>query len=304
MVISGDSGVLALEITHTLKGKWHGSYGSCRCPVHDDKQPSMTVRGRGDDDVIVHCFAGCDWRDIKAELRLRGLLPGYRGDNVPTKTAEEREAERQKREAENAARRARYTEWCHRIWNESDDAANTPVETYLRGRGINSIPPTIRFHSALKHTDSGCLLSCMVAAVTRGPDNIITGIHRTYLDPHIADKASVTSAKKMAGDCVGGAVRLGLHDDRLALTEGIETGLSVQQATGLPTWACLSAVGLKGVLVPANVTEITIFADYDQAGIDAANEAAMRLQQEGKDVRIPLPNVPGTDFNDMLRGVA
>jgi hypothetical protein len=34
-----------------------------RCPAHDDRNPSLSVR-QSDDRVLVHCFAGCDTHDV------------------------------------------------------------------------------------------------------------------------------------------------------------------------------------------------------------------------------------------------
>jgi hypothetical protein len=36
----------------------------CRCPAHQDKSPSMTVRDCDDGRVLLHCFAGCSVETI------------------------------------------------------------------------------------------------------------------------------------------------------------------------------------------------------------------------------------------------
>ena len=84
------------------------------------------------------------------------------------------------------------------------------------------------------------------------------------------------------------------------LGEGIETTLSVMQATGLPGWATLSTSGLKAVQVPDEV-KITIAADGDEPGLKAANEAAQRLARDEHTVRIATPP-EGQDFNDVING--
>ncbi len=70
----------ARELVTALGGRWHGSYGTARCPAHDDRDPSLSVRDGVDGEPVVNCFAGCCWRDIKDVLRARGLLP-ERSDN-------------------------------------------------------------------------------------------------------------------------------------------------------------------------------------------------------------------------------
>jgi putative DNA primase/helicase len=48
-----------------------------RCPAHEDRIPSLSI-GEGDDGrVLLHCWAGCETRDVVAALRLtwRDLFP-------------------------------------------------------------------------------------------------------------------------------------------------------------------------------------------------------------------------------------
>src|SRR5262249_5881558 len=68
----------AKAITKALGGKWQGSYGLCHCPAHDDPAPSLKIHDdpKKSDGIDVHCFAGCDWKDIKDALRSQGLLDG------------------------------------------------------------------------------------------------------------------------------------------------------------------------------------------------------------------------------------
>jgi hypothetical protein len=63
----------ARAITLALKGRWRNEQGLACCPVHDDRSPSLSLRD-GETALLVHCFAGCDARDILAELRRRGML--------------------------------------------------------------------------------------------------------------------------------------------------------------------------------------------------------------------------------------
>ena len=128
---------------------------------------------------------------------------------------------------------------------------------------------------------------------------MMTAIHRTFLTADGSKKAQVTNPKLMLGPCAGGAVRLAPAGDDLVLAEGIETALSVLQASGKPVWACLSTSGLKAVLLPPEVKTVTIAADGDDAGKKAAEEAASRLYRDGREVRIARPP-DGYDFNDLL----
>jgi len=296
----------AREITEALGGRWCGSYGHARCPTHDDHEPSLTLKDNPEGGLTVHCFAGCDWQDVKDALRRLGLLPRFDGkfESLSNFTSGHNPNSAQfSRQAEDDRKR---TAWVKSIWDASETAQDSPVSNYLESRGIHLCPPTIRFYKALRHADTGLYFGAMVAAVTRWPSRDVVGIHRTFLQPLGRGKAQVSSPKKMGGLCGGGAVRLGPHslqnrkDCVLGLAEGIETALSVQQATGISVWACLSTSGLRRVLVPNHVTEIRIFADHDPPGIDAANEAADRFIDLGKTARIAMPPAPGQDFNSLL----
>jgi hypothetical protein len=44
----------------------------CRCPCHDDKTASLSI-ALGANGLMLNCFAGCSWQDIKEELSRRGL---------------------------------------------------------------------------------------------------------------------------------------------------------------------------------------------------------------------------------------
>ena len=90
----------------------------------------------------------------------------------------------------------------------------------------------------------------MVALVTRGSDDTLLGVHRTFLDHGGAGKAPVEPQKMMLGPCRGGAVRLGTAGNVLMVGEGIETCLSAMQAKGYPAWAALSTSGLRALDLP------------------------------------------------------
>jgi putative DNA primase/helicase len=63
------------------------------------------------------------------------------------------------------------------------------------------------------------------------------------------------------------------------LAEGIENALSVTQATGLPAWSTLSAVGMRFIVLPPEVREVTLAADGDDAGTDAAVAVSRRFNR-------------------------
>lgn len=294
----------AQRIVLALKGRWYGGYGVAPCVAHRDRNPSLKLSDGETGALLVHCYAGCAPADILAELRRRGLLDDGNGGtgHRPRRQPARRSAGR--RDAEQDRHRRQREESAIAIWRASRVAAGTPVEAYLRTRGITaSIPPSIRFHPDLKHGPTGLPMAAMVAAV-QGPDRRIVGVHRTYLLPNGRAKAQVREPKLSLGPISGGAARLAAAGHHLAVGEGIETCLSFMQATGTATWAALSTAGLVAIVLPplplAAVVIIAMDVDQSGAGERAALAAADRLAREGREVVIASP-AAGGDFNDAVR---
>lgn len=103
----------------------------------------------------------------------------------------------------------------------------------------------------------------------------------------------------MLGTATGSVVQLAEVSDAVMIGEGIETCLSVQQVSGMPAWAAPSTGGLKALNLPPGIQTVTILADGDPAGEEAALSAARRLRSTDRVVRI-VRAPPGTDFNDIL----
>lgn len=80
----------ASEVARRLPGaKKMGAGWIARCPAHRDQLPSLRLReGRGGR-VLLHCFAGCDFRQVVAALGLRAedLFP----DNVRQSKSQSRD---------------------------------------------------------------------------------------------------------------------------------------------------------------------------------------------------------------------
>src|SRR5206468_2842603 len=89
-------------------------------------------------------------------------------------------------------------------------------------------------------------------------------------------------------------------DGHLGIAEGIETALSAQSIFKVPTWAALSADGMRRWEWPQLLKRVTIFADAGTAGQQAAADLAERLTESGIQTVIVSP-LHGDDFNDDLR---
>jgi len=193
------------------------------------------------------------------------------------------------------------------ILTSAETITGSPVARYLTGRGL-MVPEAadLLFHPDLTHWETKTGYPAMLGQV-RDRDGTVIGLHRSYLaiEDEAVTKAPLDKARKMLGRVAGGAVRLAeLGDgDRLALSEGIETGLAVMTACpDLPVWATLSTSGLEQVDLPPGVRRVLILADNDTsgAGLRAAEAAARRLRAQGRDVAVVLPPEEGEDFNDLL----
>ena len=63
----------AENIATALGGRKAGSGWMARCPTHDDREPSLSIRDADDGKVLLRCHAGCDQERVIATLRSRGL---------------------------------------------------------------------------------------------------------------------------------------------------------------------------------------------------------------------------------------
>jgi hypothetical protein len=189
------------------------------------------------------------------------------------------------------------------IWSQTVPASGTIVEAYLRSRAIElPVPERIRFHPSLWHGPTRSEWPAMVALVSDANDAPIA-VHRTYLAHNGRAKAPIEPNKMAVGPIGGGAIRLAPLADELLVGEGIETCLSAMQAIGQPAWSAISAVGLGTLALPSAVRDVTVLADGDDAGDNAARAAAARWRNDRRRVRIArAPR--GFDFNDVLLGRA
>jgi putative DNA primase/helicase len=278
----------ALRVAHRSGAWWR-----CRCPVHRSRGASLALR-EGERGLIVHCHAGCDPRDVLAELRRRGLI-GHPAHDRPSPATTRPD------EHDNAARRIALV---RRIWDTAEDARGTPVVPYFAGRLITlSPPPSLRWAPALRRPE-GTSRPAMIARID-SIDGDLIGIARTWLARDTAGSWR-RHDRAMLGRAAGGAVRLAPAAEALMIGEGIETCLSAMQAMGMPAWAALSTSGMVALILPPIVHTIIILADHARhgAGERAARTAAARWLAEGRRVWIAMPPAPDTDCNNVLLGRA
>ena len=291
----------AIEITRALLGRWYGSYGLAFCPAHrNTRTPALRLSNGEGGRLLAFCFAGCQFRDIIAELRRLGLAEAF-GDFqrvIPLRNSVPAPQD-------DAMRIRRATA----VWSKTEPIAGTLAEQYLRTRAIEgALPSALRFAASCWHPTK-TTLPAMVAEVRRGLQTV--GVHRTYLAaPGV--KAEVSPAKAMLGCCSGGAVQLSDGSGPLVVVEGIETALSLRDASlssadeGGATkrfWAALSTSGIAGLKLPDTPGEIIIAPDGDAPGRAAADKLAHRANALSWQVSILEPPGDGLDWNDWAREI-
>jgi hypothetical protein len=189
------------------------------------------------------------------------------------------------------------------IWNKSQPAAGTLVETYLRVRRVVlQVPPTLRYHPGLLHTPTGLALPAMVAAVTSWPSRDVTGVHRTFLKMDGNGKAPVRDPKLTLAPLGVGAVRLGPAQPAIGLAEGIETALSAMQLFQIPVWAALGS-RMDRVELPEEVIEVHVFGDNGKPGHGTAEKAASTFTNQGRRVALRYPPQEFGDWNSALQAL-
>ncbi len=88
----------------------------------------------------------------------------------------------------------------------------------------------------------------------------------------------------------------------LAIAEGIENAIAVQNLGWRAVWAVLSAGGMQAFPVLPGVECLTIFVDVDDAGEAAAHACCARWVEAGLEVTIRRPfGERGVDWNDKVR---
>ncbi|MGH9552883.1 MAG: DUF7146 domain-containing protein, partial [Terriglobales bacterium] len=134
----------------------------------------MSDDGRKDDGIDVHCFAGCDWKEIKGELAKQGLLRAFAPSKIksePRRCPAAAEAIIVPPETDAEQR----TESALKIWQSSAPLSGTLGWRYFtehRGLQIGELDHAVRYHNVYR---------MVVALMTDPLTNEPIGIHRTFL---------------------------------------------------------------------------------------------------------------------------
>ena len=182
-----------------------------------------------------------------------------------------------------------------------------PASLYLKGRGITIQSPHVRWIESFGYFEEGKCTGRYAAMVSRISNAAMEreSFHVIYLSN--GKKADVPTCKKVLPPIRtinGCGIYLGPVSEHMAVTEGVETGLAVQQFTGLPTVSAISAGGMERLILPDAVRMVTVMADHDEnyTGQAAAYRLANRLCTTGRTVNMMIPPEPGDYLDEMEPG--
>jgi hypothetical protein len=182
------------------------------------------------------------------------------------------------------------------LWAQRWPIIGSIAERYLRSREITCpLPPTLAFLPPSKPEHHPAMIAAFGPCEEPEPGVIVPprnveAVHLTLLKPDDTGKADVEKPKIIIGSPGNLPIVLAPLNDLLglAVTEGIEDGLTAHLATGLGVWAAGSAGRMPKVadIIPSYVECVTIRADDDEAGQRGAQQLAQALDQRGIEVRI------------------
>ncbi|HIH5083942.1 TPA: DUF7146 domain-containing protein [Klebsiella pneumoniae] len=270
-----------------------GRKGKYRCDNKNGTGSYICVCGSGDGWSLLSGFTGKEFKVLAAEV---DQIIGNEYTSDRTRVNPVRTTLAQQREKVS------------RKFAKLTPLRGTGADSYLKGRGINSLPAeSVRYCD--KQPVDGNNLQAIYALATDDRGELCY-LHRTLLDGD--KKANIGgSAKKMMKlqedsyleYAKSVAIRLFPVASTLGIAEGIETALSCHQITKCHTWATMNTAFMKKFRVPAGVKNLIIFADADSnaAGLAAAHvcaEANLKAKNDLETVSVRWPKQG--DFNDLL----
>jgi hypothetical protein len=205
------------------------------------------------------------------------------------------------------------TEKAVQLVKESLPIAGTLAESYLqktRGVAINQCE-NLRFIPRV-YTGKGNAETVKYApamlSMAKDSKGEIRSVQLTYLDHKSLDKANVSIKKRTIGSPQGASVLLQKGTHKTYITEGVETGLSVANAKpDAHVIATLSKSNFSKLASDSLHENIVFCLDNDGkdtfklSNLSFLLSTMERLEREGKNVSIVMPESEKNDFNDVLK---
>ena len=189
--------------------------------------------------------------------------------------------------------RVKKNNYFRRVWKETTDISLCSIAlTYFESRALSITKEQLEHLSG--HLRWHARSHSIVAKVS-DIHGAIQGIHCTKIDGY----APKVVRRRCHGTMKHGAIHLTPPGPFIAIAEGIETALSFQEMHAIPTWSCISAIGIRNFIPPRGVL-VDVAVDFDGTSI-TAYETFKRAHPQ---CCTGLPFVPkdyGTDWNDELQ---
>ena len=188
------------------------------------------------------------------------------------------------------------------LFERSRKLAGTMSEEYLIARGIKK---DLTNEEWLRHSDEGWVRNqtddgfdkypMFVQAITNYPEQKIISLQKTFLEyeDKEAIKANIGNPRRFQFGCSakGGSVKVGKKFERsgsLIICEGVETGLTIAEATNEPVWCVCSANNMWNIDLPGveDVSLIKVATDLDKTSEVNAAALSRRLIKQGYETLI------------------
>jgi hypothetical protein len=260
--------------------------GTDRFNIHTIKQVFFCRHcgGKGGGSIdLVMWLDNCDF--ITAVKTLNGAPPPRVAPRVAENGAKDSAEQHERRQHEKAG-------W---LWRQRRPITGTIAERYLRERGITCPLPaaTLAFLPPTKPEYHPAMIAAF--GIPDEPEPGVLGqlhhvdaVHLTLLQRDGNRKADVERPKLVIGRPLGRPIVLAPPNDLLglAITEGIEDGLTTYMSTGLGVWAAGSAGFMPSLAdnIPDYIECVTIYAHTDNAGQEGARALAKLLRRRGIEI--------------------
>ncbi|HEV2562357.1 MAG TPA: toprim domain-containing protein [Rhizomicrobium sp.] len=249
----------------------------------------MRLDWQAPDGFIVHSFAGDDPLACKDYVRRRLGLDTWRPNRRAhePKRAPSTPMALRSPQADNSITDA--TTVARSLWKRREPIERTVAETYLREARAyrDPIPATLGFLPARGEHGAAMIAAFGMAeeiepAIIAIPNSAVRAVHLTRLLP---DGSGRGDKIILGRGSLGSPIILNPPNDLLglAITEGIEDGLSIFEATGLGVWVAGSASRMPALAdsIPSFVECVSIFGHEDDAGRKFARDLLTRLDTRG-----------------------
>lgn len=287
------------DIVRTLGGELYanGTRANIPAPNHsrDDRSVSLAMQGNR---LVIHCFGGGDWRDVKDWLREKNLIDAAGAPSSYSGPPIDHQATVRLSIEKIATARA--------IWDRGGVVTKTLSERHAVLRKIRRALPGV---DTLRHCPSAPISvynpastrtkPALVLAI-RGPEGDLGAVELTYLDPDGTRASGLRISRKMVGDVpTGAAVQIDPVEDEMVVGEGFWTTMSASERFQLPCWALLSTSIMKTWTPPPGIKRLLVAADHGSAGERYASDLVARAVSRGIYARAVYTKTKPLDWNDV-----